>query len=86
MKKLSSPILILFLLLSSPLYALDQEDLLQVDDAFSPEIVLVNNDNFTLRFSIAEKYYLYKHAFKFPNDKQAVCLLYTSTLPTICSV
>lgn len=72
MNKLPSYILILFLLMATQLFALNQEDLLEVDDAFSPEILSVTNDSVTLRFNIADKYYLYKHAFKFPNDNQAV--------------
>jgi len=72
MKNLSSSIIAFLILLSTQSFALNQEDLLDVDVAFAPEVLSVNNDNITLRFSIAEKYYLYKHAFKFPNDDQAV--------------
>jgi len=72
MKNLSSSIIAFLLLLSTQSFALNQEDLLDVDVAFAPEVLSVNNDNITIRFSIAEKYYLYKHAFKFPNDDQAV--------------
>ncbi|HHL31170.1 MAG TPA: protein-disulfide reductase DsbD, partial [Oceanospirillales bacterium] len=52
--------------------ALEQEELLDVDDAFAPEILSVATDKVKLRFKIADKYYLYKHAFKFPNDDSAV--------------
>ena len=72
MNKISIYFSTLLLLISTQLLAIDQKDLLAVDDAFAPEIISVNNDNFTLRFEIADKYYLYKHAFKFPNDNQAV--------------
>jgi len=52
--------------------ALDQEELLEVDDAFAPTITEVNQDNVKLHFDIADKYYLYKHAFKFPNKDSEV--------------
>jgi len=52
--------------------ALDQDELLDVDAAFAPEVVEVGVDKLKLRFKIADKYYLYKHAFKFPNDNMAV--------------
>jgi len=53
-------------------HAIDQSELLDVDVAFAPEIALVSKDSITLRFNIADKYYLYKHAFKFPNTDSVV--------------
>ncbi|MFK8011781.1 MAG: protein-disulfide reductase DsbD [Marinicellaceae bacterium] len=72
MNKLSINLLVLLLIIATQSFALDQEDLLEVDVAFAPEIKSINGENFTLRFNIADKYYLYKHAFKFPNDNQVV--------------
>ncbi len=63
----------LLLLLSIAQISLAQdEELLDVDEAFAPKILNVNGDSITLRLDIAPKYYLYKHAFKFPNENQNV--------------
>lgn len=40
------------------------EDILPVDEAFKPSVV-VNGDQAVVEFDIAEGYYLYRHAFKF---------------------
>lgn len=64
------PVLILFF--SFSVKALNQEDLLDADDAFAGEITEINQDSIKLHFEIADKYYLYKHAFKFPNDDSSV--------------
>ena len=52
--------------------ALNQDDLLDADDAFSGKITKVTMEDITLHFDIADKYYLYKHAFKFPNSDATV--------------
>ena len=72
MNKMTSIITILFLSITLNAFALDQDDLLDVDAAFSPKVIEVNAQNIKLRFAIADKYYLYKHAFKFPNDDKQV--------------
>ncbi|MCF6288336.1 MAG: protein-disulfide reductase DsbD [Proteobacteria bacterium] len=68
MKKNISALFFLLLFTSFATFAINQDDLLTAEDAFSSEVIEINQDNFTLRFNIADKYYLYKHAFKFPND------------------
>ncbi len=67
MKKTISFLCLISLFFTTQIFALDQDELLDVDDAFAPEVVEVNYDSVKLRFKIADKYYLYKHAFKFPN-------------------
>jgi thiol:disulfide interchange protein DsbD len=52
--------------------AIDEDELLPVDEAFAAEISEVTNGEFKLKFKIADKYYLYKHAFKFPNEDNPV--------------
>ena len=63
--------LLLFVSIAQFCLAQDEE-LLDVDEAFAPKILNVNGDSITLRLDIAPKYYLYKHAFKFPNENQNV--------------
>lgn len=72
MNKLFSAVLLFTLLLPIHIFAIDQDELLDVDDAFAPEIVKISLDSVTLRFNIADKYYLYKHAFKFLNKDSAI--------------
>lgn len=72
MNKLIFSCLILLLTLSTQLFALDQDELLDVDVAFAPEVIEVGTDDIKLRFNIADKYYLYKHAFKFPNKDSVI--------------
>ncbi len=63
----------LLLFISFTQFSLAQdEELLDVDDAFAPRILKIDADSIALRFDIAPKYYLYKHAFKFPNENQNV--------------
>ena len=71
MKNLKTLFTLLFLSISFTSIAQDEE-LLDVDDAFSPDIIEVGLEKIILRLTIADKYYLYKHAFKFPNDGQVV--------------
>ena len=68
MKKLLLAISLFSLFLSPHIHAIDQDELLDVDKAFDSEIIEVGIDSVKLRFNIADKYYLYKHAFKFPNS------------------
>lgn len=63
--------LLLFVSIAQFTLAQDEE-LLDVDDAFAPKILKTDGDSITLRLDIAPKYYLYKHAFKFPNENQNV--------------
>jgi thiol:disulfide interchange protein DsbD len=72
MKKIYAFSLLILFSTSFNAQALDQEELLDVDDAFAPTITEVNSDNIKLHFDIADKYYLYKHAFKFPNEDSQV--------------
>lgn len=65
-------LLILLLALTNGVRAIDQSELLDVDVAFAPEVAEVSKDTITMRFKIADNYYLYKHAFKFPNTDSAV--------------
>jgi len=71
MKKIHLYTLLLLTLFNSTLWA-QEEELLEVDQAFAPEISEVGLDTIKLRFKIADKYYLYKHAFKFPNQAALV--------------
>lgn len=59
-------------LLSTTSHAIDESDLLPVEQAFAPKIIDVTDKELTLRFKIAEGYYLYRHAFKFPNSDSAL--------------
>jgi len=72
MNKLFSAVLLFSLLFPMQIFAIDQDELLDVDDAFAPEVIAISLDDITLRFTIADKYYLYKHAFKFPNKDSVV--------------
>ena len=72
MNRFTSLVTLFLLNLTFTVSALDQDELLAVDDAFSPKILEINSDNIKLRFNIADKYYLYKHAFKFPNDDKQI--------------
>ncbi len=67
-------ILIFLLAIAGNAHSIDQSELLDVDAAFAPEVAEVSKDKITLRFNIADKYYLYKHAFKFPAPKNTVIL------------
>jgi thiol:disulfide interchange protein DsbD len=72
MKKILLIASLISLFLTTQSYALDQDELLDVDEAFASEIIEVGIDTVKLRFNIADKYYLYKHAFKFPNKNSEV--------------
>jgi thiol:disulfide interchange protein DsbD len=72
MKKILLATGLLSLLYVHQLFAINQDELLDVDQAFTPEIIEVSIDKIKLRFNIADKYYLYKHAFKFPNKESLV--------------
>ncbi len=63
--------LFLFINIAQISFAQDDE-LLDVDEAFAPKVLKTDIDSITLRIDIAPKYYLYKHAFKFPNENQNV--------------
>ncbi|MCF6318750.1 MAG: thiol:disulfide interchange protein, partial [Proteobacteria bacterium] len=72
MKKSISVLCLISLFFTTQIFAINQDELLDVDEAFVPEVLEVNYDNVKLRFKIADKYYLYKHAFKFPNKDSEV--------------
>ncbi len=72
MKKSISVLCLISLFFTTQIFAINQDELLDVDEAFAPEVLEVNYDNVKLRFKIADKYYLYKHAFKFPNKDSEV--------------
>lgn len=58
----------LFLFLSHNALAISEADLLPTDQAFKASILDVTEDNVAVKFVIADKYYLYKHAFQFSNE------------------
>ncbi len=64
--------LLILLLVINPVFGQQQDDFLDVDKAFVPEISVVGLETIKVKFNIAPKYYLYKHRFKFPNDDKAV--------------
>ena len=72
MKKILLATLLFPLFLTCYSHAIEQDELLDVDKAFASEIIEVGIDTIKLRFNIADKYYLYKHAFKFPNKNSEV--------------
>lgn len=72
MNKKLSFVCLLSLFFSLNVFAQDPEDLLDVDDAFAAKITEVNLDSIKLHFNIADGYYLYKHAFKFPNNDSKI--------------
>jgi len=56
----------LVLILTQPAFAaVDEDELLPVDEAFQVRLKSVENGQATLGFDIADGYYLYRHAFKF---------------------
>lgn len=72
MKKIISALCLISLFFTTQTFALEQDELLDVDDAFAPEVLEVNYDKVKLRFKVADKYYLYRHAFKFPNKDSEI--------------
>ena len=59
---------LLLLLTINPTAWSQQQDFLDVDKAFAPVISEVGLDTIKIKFAIADKYYLYKHRFKFKSD------------------
>lgn len=50
----------------------DDEELLMPDDAFPVELVSVDDELITLRWSVADKYYLYRSKFRFLEEQEAI--------------
>jgi len=71
MKKLLLPLLAL--LLSSALYAQDEEPL-EPEQAFALTVTAVNADTIQARWDIAEGYYLYRSKFTFSSDTPKITL------------
>ncbi|HFC30056.1 MAG TPA: protein-disulfide reductase DsbD [Oceanospirillales bacterium] len=70
--KIKLAIFSIFLLINFAVYSQQQQEFLDVDKAFAPEISEVGLESIKIKFKIADKYYLYKHSFKFPNEDKAV--------------
>ncbi len=64
--------LFFFIMFLNSTHAIDQDELLDADVAFNADIVEITQDSVKLKFNIADKYYLYKHTFKFPNSDNQV--------------
>lgn len=62
--------LLLFFCLSSQAFAIDEADLLPVDEAFKPEIT-VSADAVQLSFAVAPGYYLYKERISLSSMREA---------------
>lgn len=62
------------LLLAAPGAAVDQSDLLPVDEAFAVSAEAVAPDRVRLTWDVAEDYYLYRHRFGFSSDTPGVSL------------
>lgn len=62
------------LLLAAPGAAVDQADLLPVDEAFAVSAEAVSADRVRVAWDIADDYYLYRHRFDFSSDTPGVSL------------